>query len=542
LDISDRWPHNLDAQKRHYFYLCLLAGLLFFPALGERDFWAPVEPRYAEVVRVMFAKGEWIVPTVNGDLYTDKPILYFWLGLICSKLVGAVNEWTVRLPAALGAAGVIFATYALGRDFFSPRIGLTAAVVLATSARVIWEGRWAHVDMLFTFFFALSMYFAARAVLRRGTLNELFLSYALMALATLTKGLIGVVLPALILLTFAAVRRDWRLLSELRVPWGVLIFLVIVAPWLMLVNSATDGKWLTDFIYLHHIQRYVAGAGHRQPFYYYFTTLPVDLLPWTLFAIPALFAYKTRRMFFEDPLLLFLTLWFVVVFAFFAFSDTKRDLYLLPLFPPVALLIGKYIDDLVAGNVVQGRLYRGLALVSFNSLWFAGLALPSAAWVVFRDAFWPSLPLALTMACGGFAAAYFVWHRSPWKVFLATTLTMMLAVLTASVGLMPFMERYKSPRPFALEVKKRIAPAAQLFVYADTMNDYNFYLERAVIPVVASQAETQTLLLKIEPAYMVVRDRDLKKLKWITRERILFKAGTRGRAWYLIALGSRTKP
>lgn len=532
----------MDAQKRHYLYLCLLAGLLFFPALGARDFWAPVEPRYAEIVRVMFAKGEWIVPTVNGDLYTDKPILYFWLALICSKLFGAVNEWTVRLPAALGAVGAVFTTYALGRNFFSPRIGLIAAFVLATSARVIWEGRWAHVDTLFTFFFVLSMYFAARAVLKKGTLNELVLSYALMALATLTKGLIGVVLPALILLTFAAVRRDWRLLSEARLPWGVLIFLGIAAPWFVLANSATDGKWLTDFIYLHHIQRYLAGVGHRQPFYYYFTTLPVDLLPWTIFAIAALFVYRPRRKIFEDPLLLFLTLWFVVVFVFFTLSDTKRDLYLLPLFPPVSLLIGKYIDDLASGAVVQDRLYRGLALFFFNSLWLGCLALSIAAWIVFREAFWPSLPMVLTTACGAFAAVCFVRHRSPWKAFLAATLTMTLATLTASVWLLPFLERYKSPRPFALAVKKRIPPAARLFVYADTMNDYNFYLERTVIPIVASQAETQTLLLQAEPAYMVVRDRDLKKLKWITRERILFKAGARGRAWYLIALGDRIKP
>jgi 4-amino-4-deoxy-L-arabinose transferase-like glycosyltransferase len=245
----------LDVQKRQYFYLCLLAGLLFFPALGARDFWAPVEPRYAEIVRIMFINNEWIVPTVNGGLYTDKPILYFWLALIASKLAGAVNEWSVRLPAALGALGAVLTTYALGRKFFSPRIGLIAATVLATSTRVIWEGRWAHVDMLFTFFFALSMYFAARVVLRQGTDNELFLSYALMALATLTKGLVGVVLPALILLTFVLVRRDWRILKEARLGWGILIFLVVAAPWFVLVTAATDGKWLTDFIYFQHIQR-----------------------------------------------------------------------------------------------------------------------------------------------------------------------------------------------------------------------------------------------------------------------------------------------
>jgi 4-amino-4-deoxy-L-arabinose transferase-like glycosyltransferase len=532
----------LDAQKRQYFYLCLLAGLLFFPALGARDFWAPVEPRYAEIVRIMFLNNEWIIPTVNGELYTDKPILYFWLALFSSKLVGAVNEWTVRFPAALGALGVVLTTYALGKNFFSARIGFIAAAVLATSGRVVWEGRWAHVDMVFTFFFALSMHFAARVVLRHGTDNELFLSYALMALATLTKGLIGVVLPALILLTFVLVRRDWRILKEARLGWGILIFLVVVAPWFVVVTVATDGKWFTDFIYLHHIQRYTAGAGHRQPFYYYFKTLAVDFLPWTIFAIPALFTYKLRSKLFENPTALFFTLWFVVVFVFFTLSDTKRDLYLLPLFPPLALLVGNYIDDLAAGNLAQDRLYRGLSLIFFHALWLGCLALPVVARLIFKDAFWPSLPLAFTMACGGFAAAYFVSHRSPWKVFLATTLTMALAVLTASVWFLPFLERYKSPRPFAVEVKKRVPASAALYVYADAMHDYNFYTERAVISVVASQVELQRLLLQEEPAYMIIKGRDLDRAKLIKRERIVFRAGAHGRTWSLIALGSRTKP
>lgn len=85
------WSPNLGTRYQYPLCLCIVAGLLFFPFLGARDFWAPVEPRYAEIVRVMFAKGEWIVPTVNGDLYTDKPILYFWFALICSKLAGAVT-------------------------------------------------------------------------------------------------------------------------------------------------------------------------------------------------------------------------------------------------------------------------------------------------------------------------------------------------------------------------------------------------------------------------------------------------------------------
>jgi 4-amino-4-deoxy-L-arabinose transferase-like glycosyltransferase len=112
--------------KNHLFCLLALTLLLFLIGLGERDLWAPVEPRYAEIARMMFAKDEWIVPTVNGKLYTDKPILYFWLVLIASKLAGGVSEWTVRLPAALAGIGFVLATYFTGRDFFSARVGFIA--------------------------------------------------------------------------------------------------------------------------------------------------------------------------------------------------------------------------------------------------------------------------------------------------------------------------------------------------------------------------------------------------------------------------------
>src|SRR5947208_9359549 len=532
---------NLDTRYQYPLYLCLLAGLIFLPFLGARDFWAPVEPRYAEIARVMFIKREWIIPTVNGDLYTDKPILYFWLVLIVSKIAGSVNEWTVRLPSALGAVGVIITTYAIGRDFFSRRVGFIAGAVLATSVRVLWAGRWAHVDMLFMFFFALSMYSAARAILNKGSRNELLAAYALMALATLTKGLIGVVLQALILLSFVAVRRDWQLLLEARLPWGILIFLLIAAPWFVLVDQATGGKWLKDFIFIHHIQRYTAGAGHRQPFYYYFTTLPLDFLPWTIFAVPALFAYRLRRKFFEEPTQLFFILWFVAVFLFFTMADTKREIYLLPLFPPMALFIANYIDDLVNGALPQGRLYRGLALVCFNLLWIGCLAVPIAAWFVRPDAVAAILPYALAMACGSLFIVYFAWQRSPWRVFLSATLTMLLGVQTASIWLLPFLDRFKSSRPFSLEVKRHVPLTAPLYVYADTMNDFNFYTQREIIPVVSSASELKNLVAQDRVGYLLIKDRDMDmdRSGGIAPERILIREGTAGRSWYLIALGAR---
>ena len=385
------------ATTQHAGALLFLAALLFLPLLGARDLWAPVEPRYAEIVRIMFAKGEWVVPTVNGDLYTDKPILYFWLALIASKIAGGVNEWTVRLPSALAGIGFVLATYFTGRDFFSPKVGLIAGAVLATSVRVIWEARWAHIDMLFGFFFLLTIYFGARSLLGKGEKREILWAYVFMGLAVLAKGLIGIVLPALLLAAFAIVRRDWRIIVDAKLQLGIPIFLLIAAPWFYLVNSATDGKWLADFIYIHHLQRYTDGMGHRQPVYYYLTTLPADFMPWTVFAIPAMAAYFPYRGLTQRPIPLFFSLCFLVVFRVLQHLRYQARL-ISPAADAHVGFTGRQLHRRFDGkSISESALYRWLSQFYFGAVAIIGLALPIVAWIVRRETFWISLPLALVM-------------------------------------------------------------------------------------------------------------------------------------------------
>jgi 4-amino-4-deoxy-L-arabinose transferase-like glycosyltransferase len=533
---------KLYPMKENYCYivcLCILAGLLYFPALGSRDFWSPVEPRYAEIARVMFAKGEWIVPTINGELYTDKPILYFWLVLIASKIVGAVNEWTVRLPPALGAVGFVLVTYVTGRDFFSARVGFIAAAILATTVRVIWEARWARVDMLFSFFFVLALYFAARSVLRKGRPHEILYGYLFIALATLTKGLIGVVLPALILVSFVIIRRDWRTFREARLPLGVAIFFLVAAPWFWLVNAATDGKWLSEFIYVHHLQRYTAGSGHREPFYYYFWTLPVDFLPWTIFAVSALVAHRPSRNVRYQPVTLFFVLWFLIIFIFFSLSNTKRDLYLLPGFPPIAFLVANYMNDLTNNGVAQDGVYRSLGLIFFHLLWVGALTAPVMVWFLRRDALSSGLPSVSVLAAGGLAGAYFIHRRQAGRLICATVLMMLFMALTGSFLIMPYIDQHKSLRFFSLQLTRRVPLEVPLYIYADTKNDFNYYTEREVISVIKSKSQVETLLSQHSRGYMLVKDRDLKRLGMIANDRIVAKENIGTTTWNLVCLGSQ---
>jgi len=521
-------------------YLIGFASGLFLFGLGSRDFWAPVEPRYAEIARVMFLKNQWLVPTINGNLYTDKPILYFWLALISAKIFGAVNEWTVRLPAALGGVGFVMATYLIGRDLISSRVGFISAVILATTMRVLWEARWAHVDTVFCALFALALYFGARTVFRKGRPSEILLVYLFVALATLAKGLIGVVLPGLILGCFILVRRDWSLIPRLKLHFGALIFLIVAGPWFYAVNHLTHGTWLADFIYIHHIQRYTAGAGHRQPFYYYLTTLPPDFLPWTIFIVPAIFAYRPLRSRFADPVVQFFLVWFSAVFLFFSLSDTKRDLYLLPLFPSIAFFLGVYFDDLIQGRIAQDFLYRGLIGCFFALIAVVGLCAPAAAWFYYRGAWTAVVSVSVPLLIAGVFGMVYVRRLRALKVAITTAALMVVTVICTSIWLMPYLEIFKSPRSFSNQVRQIVPPSTTVYVYADTMNDFNYYTGREIIPVLPDASAVDRLLRGNENAYLIIKERDLTRLPQLARQRVVISVTNSNTMWHLVQLRGRT--
>src|SRR5438132_1241534 len=152
--------------------LAVFTGLLFLPGLGARDFWAPGEPIYGEVIRMMYERNDWLVPMLNGQLYADKPILYFWLALIVSKIGSGVNEWTVRLPAALGGLGLVLVTYEFGKTFYDRQTGFFSGLILATSNRVLWESRFLRLDTVLSFFLFLGFYFFLKAFTKKRYKNN----------------------------------------------------------------------------------------------------------------------------------------------------------------------------------------------------------------------------------------------------------------------------------------------------------------------------------------------------------------------------------
>ena len=531
-------------EEERYFvpFLFVFSLLLYLSFLGHRDLWAPVEPRYGEIVRVMFAKGEWIVPTVNGRLYTDKPILFFWLVLVFSHLVGAVTEWTVRLPSALSAVGLVLLTYRFGKDNFDTKVGQLAALILATTTRVVWEARWDHTDMLFTFFFTASVFFLLKGWHRGGegiSGKEIVLGYGSMGLATLTKGMIGFVLPGLIFLFLWILGRDIRKLSRLGLPWGLGVFLLVTAPWFVAVGLATQGQWVSDFLWTHHVQRYLAGLGHREPFYYYPFNLFLDFLPWSLFFIVAAIAYWPDRKTRLQPVVLSLTTWFAAVFLFFSLSDTKRGLYLLPLYPPVALWVAWALADCERSDREGVRRFlKALSGFFLGALALAAVAAPVVMSWLRPDILLGSIFLGLVLIIGA-VLSYGAFRNDRFSLgSLSLSGTILAGTLCNGLWIFPVIDQYKSPRIMASKVRERVSPGDSLYIYANRMNSFNFYLEREVIPVLAGPEEVGRLEVGKKLPYLLVRERDLRRglvgpdQKWET----IVEGSAGSKRWKLLRL------
>jgi 4-amino-4-deoxy-L-arabinose transferase-like glycosyltransferase len=320
--------------------------LLFIVNLGGYPLYTKGEPREAVTVFDIVNGSGIILPMRAGVEIPSKPLLMHWLAALVSILCGQVNEWTVRMPSAVFAIFGMVICYAYIRRLFEERAALLSALMLGTCFQYLQAGTGARVDMTLTFFIELAFFeFIAIA---EGLTTRTTLLYFAMALAVLTKGPIGVLLPVLVAGIWIVLWRRSDLNPRLRLARGAVIVGILGGGWYLAAIVVGGLDFIHKQILAENLYRLFHNEGfhqgHAHPFYYEDAALIVGFLPWSPVALAALLQYfrGTRRL---DPRFGYLLTWFLTVLIFYNLPQSKRGAYLLALYPALSAMVALLVCD-----------------------------------------------------------------------------------------------------------------------------------------------------------------------------------------------------
>jgi len=342
-------PDGTPSQTTIFLMIVALAIIWFVP-LGWRHLLPSDEGRYAEMAREMFLTGDWITPRYNGYIYFEKPPLQTWANALSFAWFG-IGVWQARLYTALtGFLGILLIGFT-GARIFNAKAGFYAAIALACAPYWALMGHFNTLDMGLSFWMELAL--CALLLAQRNGLSPravrswMWTGWAAMALAMLSKGLIGIILPGAALVLYTFIARDWKLWKRLHLVSGLVIFLVIVAPWFVLVQLRNP-EFLHFFFIVQQFERYLTPAQQRPgPFWYFAPVLLAGFLPWlSVIARNLRDMLRVQRQANGFAPVTLLLVWSVFIFVFFSASHSKLMSYTLPIAPALALIAGKYLSQL----------------------------------------------------------------------------------------------------------------------------------------------------------------------------------------------------
>ena len=373
----DRWFNNISkrpalAVTLSILWLVLIGGVAFFWHLGSLGLIDETEPLFAEASRQMLVTGDWITPFFNGETRFDKPALIYWCQAIAYSIFG-VNEWAVRLPSALAALGLISLAlytiqwYLAREDYLEQKVrptrrwltaALGAAIMALNPEMIVW-GRAGVSDMLLVGCMdsALLCFFLGYAQASKSEVKaRWYLAfYILIAGAILTKGPVGIVLPALIIGIFLLYMGNAKeVLREMRPLTGLLIILCLSLPWYVLVIWRNGENYINSFFGYHNVERFTSVVNrHSAPWYFYFIIVLLGFAPYSVYLPLAMARLKFwqrnywRSQERSSQLGLFAFFWFITIFGFFTIAVTKLPSYVLPLMPAAAILVALLWSDII---------------------------------------------------------------------------------------------------------------------------------------------------------------------------------------------------
>jgi len=473
-----------------------VAAAPYFVRLGASSLWDSNEAFYAETPREMIESSDFLNPTFNYRPRLNKPPLSYWIVAPFYKLLG-ISEANERLPIVLAAMMMIATAYGLGRVIFSVDAGLLAAIGLALSPRFLMFSRRIMIDVYLAAFMGLALLMFILAE-RRPDRRRLWLMlmYVAIGLGVITKGPVAVVLPSAALMVYVVIFRRLATIREMMVPLGLLIVAAIVLPWYLAIYSQHGWGHIQTFILRDNLSRYTEEVwGPRRGFFFYFPAVIGDFFPSSLFMIPVAW-YGIRRLWlaFRDKTQssdvkssdwngsVMLGIWIIVIVAFFSISKSKEDLYILPIYPAAAALVGGLLARLIRNPADRPpSILRVTVLALAVCLGAAG----SIILLFFGNGTQPyEIAGANLIGCaaivGGLSAAIAaVLNRMP-SAILATALGVAACNWVFVVRSLPDFERFKPVRPLSEIIASEAGPDALVGYYRTAYPSMVFYLRRPI--------------------------------------------------------------
>jgi 4-amino-4-deoxy-L-arabinose transferase-like glycosyltransferase len=549
--------------------LALVAGCTFFVNLGGAALWDEDEAIFSQTAREMHQRHDWVVPYFNDEVFVHKPpMMYWWMGA-GYELFGT-TEFAARFFSAVFGVASVLVTYRLGRLMFSPGAGFWAALALASNINFVVIARAATPDSLLVFFSTLAMLIfvssTAKARAISGDPNErnapwsgqtafepswiaYAVIYAIMGLAVLTKGPIGVLLPTCVIGLFLLVMRaapaktsaedGWRgrlhsvistaghvfaprqvfsTIWSMRPLTAVAMVLAVAGPWYWAVGARTDGEFLKGFFGVHNLGRFMnAMENHRGPIFYYLIAVAVGFFPWSVFFGPVLLDVR-RQLRARSPWrpgYVLVGAWLVVWVGFFSLAGTKLPSYVVPAYPALALATGTLVDRWLREPATLTRawsraVWGTVALAGVGTL----VALPIAAHVYLKDD-WVLGAVGLVPVVGAIAGWYFS-ERSQVRAAVSTLATVSFVLSLALFGWgAAYVAGYRDTPQFARSITALTLPGEQPAVgsFHYFRPSFVFYTGQAVSQL--SEADDVTQFFSSHPggAFLLTTDERYESLR-----------------------------
>lgn len=527
----------------------LLAAFLFSWSIFHSDFSRREAREGVPVVNMMQGGSLWL-PQIHAQQLRTKPPLFYWSGLVSSKILGTVSEISLRIPSVTAGAGTVFLTTFLGMRMFSPLIGCLAGLIIATCWRFAYLGSHARIDMLFTFFITLA-FVALWEFSRQEKQSLKWLAGLAAGLAVLTKGPLGWVFPLMTLFIFSRINKTFA------VPWAHILFLPLGLAGLWLVSGLIDGgNEFSNMIYQETIGR-ISGSDaihiHPKPFYYYVPQILGGMAPWSLF-LPIAFWHGMRN---QNTSWKFCLVAFATLFIFLSLFPGKRGDYLIPLFPMGAILLSVFFSQ--ASSEIKLGLsvptWAVMAMMMFLAFFISlGSLLPELKFDSFsgilnsRDRWMaqllyskhrPSTPFLAISAAG----MLFFWNalrralneKSPIKISWVITGWAFVLLFLAHGPIAGMVNEHTSMRPFAEKIKQ-VSRDRPVYKYGKIREDLFYYMGGEINEV---YEETTELFQEPEALLLIRKTHEPLWLKEFPGGKIILETSAAFETYFLL---EKTEP